>query len=173
MLSSLNWVLYSVLSVLWCCWLVGRKGIRPVKNEWWGASMVICLELGADSQIGFTFLVPAHLDSPGKRAVKWVCVLYSVFYHLTVKAVQWAVMLCGFEGNPWHYWHQYHTTQPGLTSITELWSCILKAVFMILTAICLCLHIEFCLQTISSWTWVSLYSHLHSSCASSKRQLCW
>jgi len=25
-------------------------------------------------QIGFAFLVPAHLGSPGKRAVKWVCV---------------------------------------------------------------------------------------------------
>ena len=54
--------------------------------------MVICLELSADLhmvqlmplplpiscfikiQIGFTFLVPAHPGSPGKRAVKWVCV---------------------------------------------------------------------------------------------------
>ena len=56
--------------------------------------MVICLEQGADLhiaqlmplpltvscfskiQIGFTFLVPAHLGSPGKRAVKrvYVCV---------------------------------------------------------------------------------------------------
>jgi len=56
--------------------------------------MVICLEQGADLhmarlmplpltvscfskiQIGFTFLVPAHLGSPGKRAVKrvWWCV---------------------------------------------------------------------------------------------------
>jgi len=29
-------------------------------------------------QIGFTFLVPAHLGSPGRRAVKWVggCVCY-------------------------------------------------------------------------------------------------
>jgi len=55
--------------------------------------MVICLERGADLhmaqlmplpltvccfskiQIGFTFLVSAHPDSPpGKRAVKWVCV---------------------------------------------------------------------------------------------------
>jgi len=38
-------------SVLWRCWLGGRKGIRPVKNEWWpvvGAGMVICLERGAD-----------------------------------------------------------------------------------------------------------------------------
>ena len=25
-------------------------------------------------QIGFTFLVPAHLGSPGKRAIKRVCV---------------------------------------------------------------------------------------------------
>jgi len=24
-------------------------------------------------QTGFTFLVPAHTGSPGKRAVKWVC----------------------------------------------------------------------------------------------------
>jgi len=54
--------------------------------------MVICLERGADLhmaqrmplpltvscfskiQTGFTFLVPAHPGSPGKRAVKWVCV---------------------------------------------------------------------------------------------------
>ena len=54
--------------------------------------MVICLELGADLhmaqlmplpltvscfskiQIGFTFLVPAHLGSPGQRAIKRVCV---------------------------------------------------------------------------------------------------
>jgi len=27
-------------------------------------------------QIGFTFLVPADPGSPGKKAVKWVCVLY-------------------------------------------------------------------------------------------------
>ena len=29
-------------------------------------------------QIGFTFLVPAHLGSPGKRAVKRVCVCVCV-----------------------------------------------------------------------------------------------
>jgi len=78
-------------SVLRRCWLGGRKGIRPVKTEWWGAGMVICLEQGADLhtaqlmplpptvscfskiQIGFTFLVPADLGSPGQMAVKWVC----------------------------------------------------------------------------------------------------
>ena len=81
-------------SVFWHCWLCGRKGIRPVKTEWWGAGMVICLERCADLhmaqliplpltvscfrkiQIGFTFLVPAHPGSPGQRAVLgvWVCV---------------------------------------------------------------------------------------------------
>ena len=35
-------------SVLWRCWLGGRKGIRPVKAEWWGAGVVVCLEQGAD-----------------------------------------------------------------------------------------------------------------------------
>ena len=58
--------------------------------------MVICLELGADLhmaqlmplpltvsccseiQIGFTVLVPAHPGSPGKRAIKQVCVCVCV-----------------------------------------------------------------------------------------------
>ena len=42
--------------------------------------MVICLEQGADlhmAQIAFTFLVLARLGSPGKRAVKRVCVCFS------------------------------------------------------------------------------------------------
>ena len=56
--------------------------------------MVICLECDSDLhmaqlmplpltvscfskiQIGYTFLVPAHPGSPGKRAVKWVCVFW-------------------------------------------------------------------------------------------------
>jgi len=58
--------------------------------------MVICLERGADLhmaqlmplpltvscfskiQIGFTFLVPAHPNSPGKKVVKRVCVCVRV-----------------------------------------------------------------------------------------------
>ena len=57
--------------------------------------MVICLERGADLhmaqqmalplnvscsskiQTGFTFLVPAHPGSPGKRAIKRVCVWFN------------------------------------------------------------------------------------------------
>jgi len=65
--------------------------------------MVICLELGADLhmsqlmpmpltvscfikiQIVFTFLVPAHPGSPGKRAVKRVCVCHCM--HLTIYSI--------------------------------------------------------------------------------------
>jgi len=82
--------------------LGGRKGIRPVKTEWWDAGVVICLERGADLhmaqlmplpltvscsseiQIGFAFLVPAHLGSPGQRAVKPVCV-WGVFMSFVYK----------------------------------------------------------------------------------------
>jgi len=79
-------------SVLRRCWIGGRKGIRPVKTEWLGAGVVIYLERGVDLhiaqlmplpltvscfskiQIDFTFLVPAHLGSPGQRANKQLCV---------------------------------------------------------------------------------------------------
>jgi len=68
--------------------------------ERWGAGVVICLERGADLrkaqlmplpltvscfskiQIGFTFLVPAHLGSPGKRAIKHVCVCVCVLEYI-------------------------------------------------------------------------------------------
>ena len=79
--------------------LVGRQNGHPAckKTEWWGAGMIICLEQGADLhmaqlmplpltvscfskiQIGFTFLVPAHLGNPGQRAVKRVCVYDSEY----------------------------------------------------------------------------------------------
>jgi len=75
--------------------LAGRKGIRPLKTEWWVAGMVVCLERGADLhmdllmplpltvscfskiQIGFTFLIPAHLGNPGKGLLN-VCVCDSI-----------------------------------------------------------------------------------------------
>ena len=76
--------------------------------------MVICLERGADLhiaqlmplpltvsrfskiQIGFTFLVLAHLGSPGHRAVKWVCVCVCVCrqHHIDIAVAHsflWAV----------------------------------------------------------------------------------
>jgi len=66
--------------------LVGRQEGHQAckKTEWWGAGVVICLELAADLhmaqlmplpltfscfskiQIDFTFLVPVYPGSPGK-----------------------------------------------------------------------------------------------------------
>ena len=75
-----------------------KKNIRVCQR--WGAGVVICLQRGADLhmaqlmplqltvscfskiQIGFTFLVLAHLGSPGQRAVKRVCVCVCVYVSL-------------------------------------------------------------------------------------------
>ena len=81
--------------------------------------MVVCLEQGADLhmaqlmpllltvscfsriQIGFTFLVLAHLGSPGKRAVKWVCVCVCVCVRACVcacvRACVYNLLLCFFQ----------------------------------------------------------------------------
>jgi len=83
-------------------------------NEWWGTGIVICLERGADLhmaqlmplplivscfgkiQIGFIFLVPAHPGSPGKRAVKRVCVCVCVC--VSVKELWKSVNIWGSHG---------------------------------------------------------------------------
>jgi len=74
--------------------LVGWQEGHPAckKTEWWGAGVVIfwsevqtciwpslchrhSLSLASvKSRLVITFLVPAHLGSPGQRAVEWVCV---------------------------------------------------------------------------------------------------
>jgi len=89
---TLGWA--DLLSVLWHCWAAGRASSR--KKKWLGVGMVVCLERGADLhtaqlmplpltvsyfsklQIGFTFLVPAHLGSPGQRPLS-VCVCVNAF----------------------------------------------------------------------------------------------
>ena len=80
-----------------CCYafsaltlLVGRQEGHPAckKTEWWGAGMVICLERGADLHMSQLMslpltvsffskiqMLPAHLGSPRKRAVKRACLL--------------------------------------------------------------------------------------------------
>ena len=81
--------------------------------------MVICLERGADLhmaqlmplpltvscfskiQIGLTFLVPAHPGSPGKRAVKRVCVCVGTCksrYRLSVLLMYMLMMLSDQDG---------------------------------------------------------------------------
>ena len=51
-------------SVIWHCWLGGRKGIRPVKKtEWWGAGVVSCLQRGADCLL-IVQLMPLSSPNP-------------------------------------------------------------------------------------------------------------
>jgi len=72
--------------------VVPSVGRQEGHTDWWGVGVVIYLERDADLhiaqlmplpltvscsskiQIGFTFLVLAHLGSPGRRAVKRMCV---------------------------------------------------------------------------------------------------
>jgi len=49
-------------SVLWRCWLGGRKGIRPVKTEWWGAGVVICPERGAELHMAQLMPLPLTIS---------------------------------------------------------------------------------------------------------------
>ena len=94
-ITSLSVFAFSALMLL-----VGRLEGHPAckKTAWWGAGVVICLKQGADLhiaqlmplpltvscsgkiQIGFTFLVLAYLGSPGKRAIKRVCVCVAYQY---------------------------------------------------------------------------------------------
>jgi len=89
-----------------------------VLQEWWVAGVVICLERGADLhiaqlmplpltiscfskiQIGFTFLVPAHTGSPGKRAVRRVCVCACMRACVRVSVLhEWRLCV-------WHCWKE-------------------------------------------------------------------
>ena len=100
--SSVLFVFYLAFSALTLLveWQEGHPACK--KLEWWGTGVVICLERCADLhtahlmplpltvscfikiQIGFTFLVPAHLGSPGQRAVKRLCVCVCVFIFITL-----------------------------------------------------------------------------------------
>ena len=97
--------------------LVGQQEGHPAckKTEWWGADMVICLERGADLhmaqlmplpltvscfnkiQSAFTFLVPAHLGSPGKGPLNGcVCVCGRYCSHCGTKNCQNTATLTNF-----------------------------------------------------------------------------
>jgi len=90
----LTFLCITLPSVLWHCWLGGRKGIRPVKNWvvgcWRGylsgarcrraqlMPLPLTVSCFSKIQICFTFLVPAHLGSPRKGPLNGcVCVLLS------------------------------------------------------------------------------------------------
>ena len=109
--------------------LVGWQEGHPAckKTEWWGAWVVICLERRADLhmtqlmplpltvscfnkiQIGITFLVPAHPGSPGKRAVKWVCVSVCIS-----DTIGWAIRRASY------LWKLFYFHRPVITDWGEV-----------------------------------------------------
>jgi len=52
--------------VLWRCWLGGRKGIQPVKTEWWDSGIVICLRRGADLHMAQLMPLPLTTSCSSK-----------------------------------------------------------------------------------------------------------
>jgi len=118
--------IHNLPSVLWHCWLGGRKGIRSVKNWVVRCRRGYLLERGADLhmfqlmplpltvscsskiQIGFTFLVPAHLGSPRQRAIKRVCVCSCALYTTFVffKTQQFHKTLPQTAFFLWNYLHR-------------------------------------------------------------------
>ena len=68
-------------------------------------------------QIGFTFLVPAHLGSPGQRAVKHVCVYACVrvceYLCLSPTRLAWMSSLVWLAGaGPMYYQQQQPPAEP-------------------------------------------------------------
>ena len=88
--------------------LLGRQEGHPAckKTEWWGAGMVICLERGADLhmaqlmpmpltvscfrkiQIGFTFLVTAHLGCVCASEEKFTTLGGKLFQTFTTRSLK-------------------------------------------------------------------------------------
>ena len=62
LLKIANWL----PSVLWRCWLGGRKGMRPVKTEWWDAGVVMCLGQGADLHMAQLMPLPLTISCSSK-----------------------------------------------------------------------------------------------------------
>ena len=52
--------------------------------------MSLIVSCSSKIQIGFTFLVPAHLGNPGQRAVKRVCVLFKLVVSVNAQNVSFA-----------------------------------------------------------------------------------
>jgi len=117
-------------------WTTGRTS-GLYKTEWWGAGVVVCLEQGADLhmaqlmpppltvccfskiQIGFTFLVPAHPGSPGKSAVKLVCVCVCVY--VCVSMLAWiTLVLCCLSWFCWVRFSQHQAKRLAGKSISEM-----------------------------------------------------
>ena len=85
-------------------WLsVWSKVLTCIWPSWWHCHSVLTVSCCSKIQIGFTFLVPAHLGSPGKRAVKRVCVCVHVLILLFVASVHILLLSVFYRVYDWAY----------------------------------------------------------------------
>ena len=108
-------VLYFLSSVLWHCWLGGRKGIRPVKTEWWGTGVVVCLERDAD--LHMAQLMPLPLTVPEKGPLNR-CVV--VLFLSRVCVFQMWPVWCEFAADcrsGWEIWTECSLVSGGFTGV--------------------------------------------------------
>ena len=71
-----------VPSLLWHGWLGVRKSIQPVKIEWWGIGVVICLKRGADF-LHMVQLMPLHPKTTSSLASFKSRLVLPFWYQLT------------------------------------------------------------------------------------------
>ena len=87
-----------VPSVLWRCWLGGRKGIRPVKTEWLGAGVVsVWSEVQTCIWPSWCHCHSLSLASVKARLLFLSCVTLSLVLFFSVKC-SWSFCL-----TLWHY----------------------------------------------------------------------
>jgi len=157
-------------SVLWRCWLGGRRGIRPVKNWvvgcWRGylsgarcrlacgpadatASHCLLLHLNPD---WFCLLASAHLSSPGKRAVKRVCAcVYNVFVYLVRNVSSYAA--CHYVWQDIIIWQRMYAACvviEHLYRVTVLYAFWIKNIALDENVQCVCVCVWHCAALCSS-----------------------
>jgi len=77
-LIGYTWFSLIVTMLCCCCWLGGRKGIWPVKTEWWGANVIICLGRGADLRMAHLMPLPLTISCSSKSRL-----VLPLWYRLT------------------------------------------------------------------------------------------
>jgi len=128
-------------SVLWCCWLGGRKGIRPVKKlsggvlAWlsvWSEVQICIWPSGCHGHsLSFTSVNPdwfylSATGSPGwsrTRAVKWTCMCVCDWDSIRWWGQIWLLLLHPFNASfpkpPWISRYQKGKTSLGLNEARD------------------------------------------------------
>ena len=92
LLCFFPWLLtHAVPSVLWRCWLGGRKGIRPVKKlEWWGTGMLNGCVCYTRTHTRLTALFPGLPGWAGTRKAKPIWILLNQEI-VSGSGISWAI----------------------------------------------------------------------------------